>query len=174
MRSEFEKLPYVKSRLSLVFFVDCENAYLPHKWDDENSVGCMHFVNGAWYAYQEQQKVIDGLKKELSKLSQNGSKRGGYIGNKTQESDGVVHHGESEFRGNKNLINDIQKALNKDKATHQCFYEGKLRLLKTDTDRTPLKLNLFHFWHDDLEKWIPVPRATISKNQDKIEKINKD
>ena len=61
MREQFEKIPYVKSRLDDVFFVDEENTYLPHQWDDGDSVNNMQFINGAWYAFQEQQKIIDSM-----------------------------------------------------------------------------------------------------------------
>ena len=61
MREQFEKLPYVKSRLDDVFFVDEEDTYLTHQWDDGDSVNNMNFINGAWHVFQEQQKVITGM-----------------------------------------------------------------------------------------------------------------
>lgn len=48
----FEELPHIKSRLDDVFFIDEENTYLPHQWDDADSVNNMHFINGAWYSWQ--------------------------------------------------------------------------------------------------------------------------
>ena len=51
-RDLFEDLPYIKSRLDDVFFIDEENTYLPHQWDDADSVNNMHFINGAWYSWQ--------------------------------------------------------------------------------------------------------------------------
>ena len=51
-REFFEKLPHIKSRLDDVFFIDEENTYLPHQWDDADSVNNMHFINGAWYSWQ--------------------------------------------------------------------------------------------------------------------------
>ena len=51
-RELFEDLPHIKSRLDDVFFIDEENTYLPHQWDDADSVNNMHFINGAWYSWQ--------------------------------------------------------------------------------------------------------------------------
>ena len=51
-RDLFEELPHIKSRLDDVFFVDEENTYLPHQWDDADSVNNMHFINGAWCSWQ--------------------------------------------------------------------------------------------------------------------------
>ena len=51
-RELFEDLPHIKSRLDDVFFVDEVNTYLPHQWDDADSVNNMHFINGAWYSWQ--------------------------------------------------------------------------------------------------------------------------
>ena len=75
MREEFEKIPYVKSRLDDVFFVDEENTYLPHQWDDADSVNNMHFINGAWYAFQEQQKKIDEVLNLVCKLQHSSGER---------------------------------------------------------------------------------------------------
>ena len=51
-RELFEDLPHIKSRLDDVFFADEENTYLPHQWNDADSVNNMHFINGAWYSWQ--------------------------------------------------------------------------------------------------------------------------
>ena len=59
-REMFEDLPHIKSRLNDVFFIDEENTYLPHQWDDADSVNNMHFINGAWYSWQA--RVPDGYK----------------------------------------------------------------------------------------------------------------
>lgn len=67
-RDLFEELPYIKSRLDDVFFIDEENTYLPHQWDDADSVNNMHFINGAWYAFQEQQKKIAWLQSALDEI----------------------------------------------------------------------------------------------------------
>ena len=53
-RELFEELPHIKSRLDDVFFIDEENTYLPHQWDDADSVNNMHFINGAWHSWQSQ------------------------------------------------------------------------------------------------------------------------
>ena len=75
MREKFEKIPYVKSRLDDVFFVDEENTYLPHQWDDADSVNNMHFINGAWYSFQEQQKKIDEVLNLVCKLQHSSDER---------------------------------------------------------------------------------------------------
>lgn len=63
-RKEFEKIPYIKLRLNNVCFIEEENSYLPTQWDYAASVYDMHFVNGAWYAFQQQQqKQIDAIVK---------------------------------------------------------------------------------------------------------------
>lgn len=56
LRKEFEKLPYVKSRLYSSTFINTENCYKPTTFNDEKIVADMHFLNGAWYGYQERNK----------------------------------------------------------------------------------------------------------------------
>lgn len=56
LRKEFEKLPYVASRLYSSTFVNSENSYKPTTFDNEKIVADMHFLNGAWYGYQERNK----------------------------------------------------------------------------------------------------------------------
>lgn len=55
MRSEFEKLGNVKPVISACTFDETIDEYRSSKLP-EYSLG---FVNGAWYAFQEQQKKID-------------------------------------------------------------------------------------------------------------------
>lgn len=65
-REEFEKLPFIKLRMdqyNVIYDSDINcyvapQAYLSHA----------DWVGGAWYAYQEQQKKIDGLNDELEIL----------------------------------------------------------------------------------------------------------
>jgi hypothetical protein len=58
LHKEFEKLPYVASRLYSSTFIDFENSYMPTTFNDERIVADMHFLNGAWYAYQERDKEL--------------------------------------------------------------------------------------------------------------------
>lgn len=52
LRRDFEQLPYIASRLYSSTFVDFANSYKPTTFDDSDIVADMHFLNGAWYAYQ--------------------------------------------------------------------------------------------------------------------------
>lgn len=61
---------------------------------------------------------------------------------------------------------------NKNQATHKCFFEGKLILLRAEFDYSKHKFGRFSFWNDDLEKWLPVDMATVRKNLCNIENIN--
>ena len=61
MREEFEKLPEISSILNYydnIVFCEDMNQYKNNRvfWDAE-----IGFINGAWYAYQEQQAKIDKL-----------------------------------------------------------------------------------------------------------------
>ena len=61
MREQFEKLPEVHKKLkdlhpTIVWFCDQENKYASSFNGFQNMV---IWLNGAWYAYQEQQKKID-------------------------------------------------------------------------------------------------------------------
>ena len=59
-RELFEELPHIKSRLDGVLFIEEENTYLPHQWNDADSVNNMHFINGAWYSWQA--RTLEGYK----------------------------------------------------------------------------------------------------------------
>ena len=63
MREQFEKLPEIEEILKSgdVFFNDVYEAY-GSKSNDDLTAG---FVNGAWYAYQEQQKQIDEMQQDF-------------------------------------------------------------------------------------------------------------
>lgn len=57
MREQFESLPEIGDKFPRNKYDENRNAYL---YDNHLShVAC--FVNGAWYAYQEQQKKINEL-----------------------------------------------------------------------------------------------------------------
>ena len=72
IREEFERLPSIKVFLPNFEFNEEINEYVRSGsyHQPEYSLG---FFNGAWYAFQEQQKKIDGAIKYLS--------RGGYTPN---------------------------------------------------------------------------------------------
>lgn len=53
MREEFEQLPYI---LDLMQYVTCFDGVM-YISDNQYTAD---YLNGAWYAYQEQQKKIDG------------------------------------------------------------------------------------------------------------------
>jgi len=54
MREQFEKLPEIKAQLEYCRYSANKNKYVSHWYNTM-------FINGAWYAYQEQQKKIDQL-----------------------------------------------------------------------------------------------------------------
>ena len=62
LRKDFEKLPEIAKILlhdcSEVFFCEDINEYKNNRvfWDSE-----IGFINGAWYAYQEQEKLVSFL-----------------------------------------------------------------------------------------------------------------
>lgn len=56
LRKQFEVLPVIESKLEHLFF---ENGFYYRKYDDADQDE--YFVNGAWFAFQEQQKKIDSL-----------------------------------------------------------------------------------------------------------------
>ncbi len=58
LREQFENLPEIKRRMYQLEFKSDTNSYLAKP---EYCMRYVNFVNGAWYAYQEQQKKIDSL-----------------------------------------------------------------------------------------------------------------
>ena len=56
IRKQFEALPEIANKLEHLFF---EHGFYYRKYDDADQDE--YFVNGAWYAFQEQQKKIDSL-----------------------------------------------------------------------------------------------------------------
>ena len=69
-REEFEKSEHIKERLAICYFDTNIGCYLSIQLCDYASAS---YLNGAWYAFQEQQKKIDDAIKYLS--------RGGYTPN---------------------------------------------------------------------------------------------
>ncbi len=63
MREEFEKLEEIADKLEHLFF---EDGFYFRKYDDADSDE--YFVNGAWYAFQEQQKKIDKATEYLDSI----------------------------------------------------------------------------------------------------------
>lgn len=62
MREQFEKLPEIAARLSEYKIVFHENDYAAGGYSDNTKLWiALGFVNGAWYAFQEQQKKIDSM-----------------------------------------------------------------------------------------------------------------
>jgi len=61
-REEFEKLPEIAEKIkrSRLNFSKSLNRYLISSMSDDDQFDC-DFVNGAWYTYQEQQKIIDAV-----------------------------------------------------------------------------------------------------------------
>lgn len=59
MREEFEKLPEISERLHTVFYNEDLNQYHAAMINSGLSV---KYIQGAWYTFQEQQKIIDAYK----------------------------------------------------------------------------------------------------------------
>ena len=70
-REEFEKLPEIAERLHTVFYNEYLNQYHAAMINSGLSV---RYIQGAWYAFQEQQKKLDCCREEnkalLIKLSE--------------------------------------------------------------------------------------------------------
>lgn len=67
MRSEFEKLPSIKTFLMSFEYDEKSGEYIRSGsyYQPDYSLG---FFNGAWYAFQEQQKKIDKIGVVLNKI----------------------------------------------------------------------------------------------------------
>ena len=59
LREEFENLPEISERLHTVFYNEDLNQYHAAMINSGLSV---KYIQGAWYAYQEQQKTLDAYK----------------------------------------------------------------------------------------------------------------
>ena len=66
MREQFEKLPEIAEKLKYLKWSDALECYVELA---DRPVGLAAWVDGAWYAFQEQQKKIDGALKELELLN---------------------------------------------------------------------------------------------------------
>ena len=69
MREQFEKLPEIAEGLRHCTYNESTNDYHANVAHDNEWEWHTQFVNGAWYAFQEQQKKIDGALKELELLN---------------------------------------------------------------------------------------------------------
>lgn len=65
MRSEFEKLPEIKDNLSCHIYFGGDDLYHTALINFQELV---NWLNGAWYAFQEQQKKIDAIRSKLSDI----------------------------------------------------------------------------------------------------------
>ncbi len=65
LRSEFEKFPEIVKNIDKYVFCDLKNEY--KAIDIRYAVGCIK-INGAWYAFQEQQKKIDEIDRHFQSL----------------------------------------------------------------------------------------------------------
>ena len=63
MREQFEKLPEIADSLSEHIYFGGDGFYYSSL---VNFQGLVNWLNGAWYAFQEQQKKIDAIKNILS------------------------------------------------------------------------------------------------------------
>ena len=68
IREEFEKLEYVKQGLRHCHYNESTNDYHADIAHEETHEWHTQFVNGAWYAFQEQQKKISAIKSKLSDI----------------------------------------------------------------------------------------------------------
>ena len=64
LRSRFEEIPEIEKRL---VFTD---SFYDEKYHSMNNSSAADFINGAWYAFQEQQKKIDVLERELKSANE--------------------------------------------------------------------------------------------------------
>ena len=71
MREQFEKLPEIKGAIfeykHEVIFDESENKYTTPCYSTFEPE-YVYFLNGAWYAFQEQQKKIDSVNKLIDRL----------------------------------------------------------------------------------------------------------
>ena len=89
MREEFEKLPHI---LELMQYVVCFDGL---KYVSENQ-RTADYLNGAWYAFQEQQKNIDDVFLENAKLK--------HVIDQVK-----LHNGSLGFRSMQRMIEELLK-----------------------------------------------------------------
>ena len=63
MREQFEKLPHISLVIGFLKFSEDSNDYI--RIDDRIDNYALGLVNGAWYAFQEQQKKIARLQSRV-------------------------------------------------------------------------------------------------------------
>ncbi|MDC4974780.1 hypothetical protein [Acinetobacter baumannii] len=63
LKDKFESLPHIKEKLSGLDLDVRDWLYVAKKPNDVDQVSDAHWVNGAWYAYQEQNKKLVSLMK---------------------------------------------------------------------------------------------------------------
>ena len=73
MREQFEKLPHISLVIGFLKFSEDSNDYI--RIDDRIDSYALGLVNGAWYAFQEQQKKIDEVLNLVCKLQYSSGKR---------------------------------------------------------------------------------------------------
>lgn len=61
MREQFEKLPEIEQGLRHCHYNESTNDYCSDVFNEETHEWHAQYVNGAWYAFQEQQKKIDSM-----------------------------------------------------------------------------------------------------------------
>ena len=66
MREQFEKLPHISLVIGFLKFSEDSNDYI--RIDDRIDNYALGLVNGAWYAFQEQQEKIARLQSALDDL----------------------------------------------------------------------------------------------------------
>ncbi|GEM_PF-5225695 len=60
-KQNFESLPHIKEKLCGLDLDVRDWLYVAKNPNDADQVADMHWVNGAWYAYLEQQKKINSM-----------------------------------------------------------------------------------------------------------------
>ena len=65
IREEFEKSEHLKERLAICWYDEKIGCYLSIQLCDYAAAS---YLNGAWCAFQEQQKKIDAIKSKLSAI----------------------------------------------------------------------------------------------------------
>lgn len=72
MREEFEKLLYIADKLESIYY--CENIECYTEKPNYKFCSISTYVNGAWYAFQEQQKKIDAVLNAISQSELHGDR----------------------------------------------------------------------------------------------------
>lgn len=96
IREEFEKLEDVKQGLRHCHYNESTNDYHADVAHEETHEWHTQFVNGAWYAFQEQQKKIDDVFLENAKLK--------HVIDQVK-----LHNGSLGFRSMQRMIEELLK-----------------------------------------------------------------